>query len=138
MEPREVVGAEMALPPGAMLLAAEVFDAAHMQSCGFLTRTVADGDTANAAGAMAQRIAALAPQAARLNKQTLRAFSVQYGPQTQVDCAQVAINTIANAESPVDCAAAQSPLPADPYAYADSAEHREGIAAFLEKRTPRF
>jgi hypothetical protein len=26
----------------------------------------------------------------------------------------------------------------DPYAYADSAEHREGIAAFLAKRTPVF
>jgi hypothetical protein len=27
---------------------------------------------------------------------------------------------------------------ADPYAYADSAEHREGIAAFLDKRQPQF
>ena len=26
----------------------------------------------------------------------------------------------------------------DPYAYADSAEHREGIAAFLAKRPPVF
>ncbi|HQQ70245.1 MAG TPA: enoyl-CoA hydratase/isomerase family protein, partial [Alicycliphilus sp.] len=27
---------------------------------------------------------------------------------------------------------------ADPYAYADSTEHREGIAAFLQKRSPAF
>ena len=26
----------------------------------------------------------------------------------------------------------------DPYAYADSAEHREGITAFLPKRPPCF
>ena len=27
---------------------------------------------------------------------------------------------------------------ADAYSYADSHEHREGVAAFLEKRKPRF
>lgn len=113
----------------AMLLAAEVFDASHMQSCGFLTRIVADGAVAGTVLAMAQRIAALAPQAARLNKQTLRAICMQNSALAQLECAQVAINTIANMVSP---------LPSDPYAYADSAEHREGITAFLEKRTPRF
>jgi enoyl-CoA hydratase len=38
--------------------------------------------------------------------------------------------------------AADAPPPADllerAYDYATSAEHREGISAFLEKRTPRF
>ena len=122
----------------AMLLAAEVFDATHMQSCGFLTRIVADGDTPDAAWAMAQRIAALAPLAARLNKQTLRGFFMPNSAIDTVECAQAAINTIANVVSPADSAATVSQALSDPYAYADSAEHREGITAFLEKRTPRF
>ncbi len=128
----------------AMLLAAEVFDAHHMQGCGFLTRTVADGQTAHAALAMAQRVASLAPQAARLNKQTLRAIFMPNSALGAVDCAQAAINTIANAELPEQLAPPTPPVPnaaqapGDPYAYAASAEHREGIAAFLEKRTPRF
>ncbi len=29
-------------------------------------------------------------------------------------------------------------VPADAYAYADTAEHREGVTAFMEKRQPRF
>ena len=116
----------------AMLLAAEVFDATHMQRCGFLTRTLADGETADAAWAMAQRMAALAPQAARLNKQTLRAISTPNRAFTPAECAQEAIKTIAN---PVPSVALDE---ADPYAYADSAEHREGITAFLEKRPPCF
>ena len=33
---------------------------------------------------------------------------------------------------------AAAPLVASAYDYADSAEHREGIAAFLDKRTPGF
>lgn len=116
----------------AMLLAAEVFDAAHMQSCGFLIRTLADGQTADAAWAMAQRIAALAPQAARLNKQTLRALAVPNSAFAPAEHAQTAINNIANTVQPAALRGG------DPYAYADSAEHREGIAAFLEKRSPRF
>ena len=33
---------------------------------------------------------------------------------------------------------AQAPVLQQPYAYADSAEHREGIAAFSGKRPPVF
>lgn len=110
----------------AMLLAAEVFDAPALQSCGFLTQVLADAQSADQALATAQRIAALAPQAARLNKQTFRALN---RPQTTVSSAQTAIETIAKV---VPSAMA------DPYAYADSAEHREGIAAFLDKRKPQF
>lgn len=114
----------------AMLLAAEVFDAAHMQGCGFLTRTLADGEAAQAALAMAERMVALAPQAARLNKQTLRQISALKVAPPHAERAQATTKNIASGpflESP-----------ADPYAYADSAEHREGIHAFLDKRTPRF
>lgn len=114
----------------AMLLAAEVFDANHMQTCGFLTRTLASEELGGQALAMAQRIAALAPQAARLNKQTLRAFYASNQALAPVGFAQAATESIANS-SPTP------PVP-DPYAYADSAEHQEGIAAFLDKRQPRF
>lgn len=104
----------------AMLLAAEVFDAAHMQAQGFLTRTLAATELDAQVQAIARRVAALAPQAARMNKQILR--SNQAGAPTEH--AQEATKNIA----PTLAA----------YAYADSAEHREGIAAFLEKRTPNF
>ena len=86
----------------AMLLAAEVFDAAHMHNCGFLTYCL-PGETWQAdCEAIVKRVIQLGPQSARLNKQTLRS------------------------------------LPFSPYSYANSAEHREGIDAFLQKRNPLF
>lgn len=87
----------------AMLLAAEVFDAPHMLAQGFLTRVVPSAELASTGATWSQRIAALAPGAARMNKQTLA-----------------------------------GQVPPNPYAYADSPEHREGIRAFLEKRSPQF
>lgn len=93
----------------AMLLAAEIFDAAEMLRCGFLTRVLPAGTLAAHVDQLAERVQGLAPQAARLNKQALRALS-----------------------------SSGLPDPADPYAYANSDEHREGISAFLEKRKPRF
>lgn len=133
MAPREaalVARAVGASTARAMLLAAEVFDAAHLQTCGFLTRTVTGALAAQACADTAQRIATLAPQAARLNKQTLRAISDQNADVALVDVGLCAIKI----EATVDTLAAAS----DPYAYADSAEHHEGIAAFLDKRPPRF
>ena len=67
------------------------------------------------------RISALAPQAARVNKQTFRTLNRPAAPAEQ---AQEAPESIAS----------QS----DAYAYADSPEHREGIDAFLNKRKPEF
>ena len=95
-----------------MLLEAATFTAADMQARGFLSRVVAGSAEEARAEALASacRIAALAPGAARLNKQTLRA-----------------LKSVSPAENAPD-----------PYAYADSAEHREGITAFLEKRPPAF
>ncbi len=58
----------------AMLLAAEVFPASHMAAQGFLTRVLPDSELVEASQRMALRVAGLAPQAARLNKQTLRAL----------------------------------------------------------------
>ena len=58
----------------AMLLAAEVFPASHMAAQGFLTRVLPQDELEPACLALARRMATLAPQAARLNKQTLRAL----------------------------------------------------------------
>lgn len=87
----------------AMLLAAQTFDATHMYSQGFLTQVETAERLQVAGRELMERVATLAPLAARMNKQTLRGTG-------QVN----------------------------PFAFANSAEHREGIAAFLEKRKPAF
>ena len=102
-----------------MLLEAAVLDAPTLLLRGFLNGVLTDADVAGEALARARRIAALAPQAARLNKQTFRALN-QLNPS--VDGSSDAMESVVNSA----------------YAYADSAEHREGIAAFLGKRKPVF
>ena len=92
-----------------MLLEAAVFDATEMKARGFLNTVLPDGTLTTAVLARAQRICALSPQAARLNKQALRATQ---GTTT--------------------------PTGDSAYRYADSPEHREGIAAFLAKRPAAF
>lgn len=69
-----VSGAVGEMTARGMLLAAEVFSASHMAAQGFLTHTFKLVDLEHACLTLAQRIAGLAPQAARLNKQTLRAL----------------------------------------------------------------
>lgn len=123
MAPREAQLVAGAVGEGVarqMLLAAATFSAAQMQDCGFLSQVTAPDALAGEAGQSAQRIAALAPQAARLNKRTLRAL--------KSGLSQVG-------QSP---SAIESEVTDDPYAYADGTEHREGIMAFLAKRAPRF
>ena len=125
MAPREagLVAREVGLVTARrMLLEAAVFSAADMKAVGFLSQVLADEQLAAEAQATARRIAALAPQAARLNKQTLRTLNSHIDP---VEYAQTAIKSIA-------CVSGGC------YAYADSTEHREGIEAFLEKRQPAF
>jgi enoyl-CoA hydratase/carnithine racemase len=125
MAPREaqlVAAAVGEVTARQMLLEAATFTAPEMLARGFLSRVVPDELAAIEALGSAQRIAALAPQAARLNKQTFRALKT---PPSLTGQALAAIENIVNG-------------PADPYAYASSAEHREGITAFLEKRTPQF
>lgn len=104
-----------------MLLEAAVLDAAEMKLRGFLNRVVPDAELGAEAQARAARIAALAPQAARLNKRTLRQVLEQNQCPAPIHAQDDAIKNVA-----------------DPYAYAAGAEHREGIAAFLEKRPPAF
>jgi enoyl-CoA hydratase len=95
-----------------LLLEARVIDAAEAHHRGLVTRVVADDAVAAEALATAGRMARLSPQALRLNKRALRQFARAQGSSRDER---------------------------DPhYAYAPSAEHREGLAAFNEKRPARF
>jgi enoyl-CoA hydratase/carnithine racemase len=94
-----------------LLLEARLLGADEALARGLVNRVV-DGDKlADETQASAERIAALSPQAHRLNKRTLRQLA-EGGPNAEQRHAH--------------------------FSYADSAEHREGLAAFVEKRAPRF
>lgn len=95
-----------------LLIEACVLDAPEAFARGLVTRVVADADVAAQARVAAERIAELSPQALRLNKRALRQFTH--------------VVRSSHAER------------APHYAYAASDEHREGLAAFNEKRKPRF
>lgn len=114
MAPREaeLVSRELGLATARqMLLEAAVLDAPTLLARGFVQTVLHDADVPAEARQRALRIARLAPQAARLNKQALRALAIGQGAEALLSTA---------------------------YGYADSAEHREGIAAFLAKRPPNF
>lgn len=95
-----------------MLIEARVLGAESAWAHGVVTRVVADERVAAEARETAERIARLSPQALRLNKRVLRGFA-----------------------TPALSGAAER---APHYSYADSAEHREGLAAFQQKRPPQF
>ena len=119
MAPKEaalVLNAVGELTAREMLLEAAVFDSAVMQACGFLNRVVDDADVPQTAMQSVQRILALAPQAARLNKRTFRELNTTL---VGINIAGYAMEKIA-------------------YDYADNAEHREGISAFIAKRRPQW
>jgi len=97
-----------------MLLAAGVHGAQRLYDAGFLLQVLPDEAVHDAVTHHARRIAALAPQAARINKRTFSALL-----------------------APGGASAVEALLPGA-YAYADSPEHREGIEAFIAKRTPAF
>lgn len=96
-----------------LLLEARVIGADEALRRGLLNRVVEDERVADEVQATAERMAALSPQALRLNKRALREFAGGGPPST-----------------------AEQRRPH--YAYADSAEHREGLAAFNERRPARF
>ena len=94
-----------------LLIEARLLGADEALARGLVSRVVDDGAVAAEALAACERIAALSPQAQRLNKRTLRQLAAG-GPS-----------------------AAQRH---EHFGYADSPEHREGLAAFVQKRPARF
>jgi enoyl-CoA hydratase/carnithine racemase len=95
-----------------LLIEARVLDAHEALARGLVTRVVTDAQVPAHAQDSAERIARLSPQALRLNKRALREFAL-----------------------PGLSSAAQR---AAHYAYAPTAEHREGLRAFNDKRSPSF
>jgi enoyl-CoA hydratase/carnithine racemase len=116
MAPREaqiVMNAAGELTAREMLLEAAVLGAAEMKLRGFLNRVVPDAQVRDSAMQSATRIAEFAPEAARMNKKTLR--KIRAFP-----------------------AGAATKMMATAYNYAVDPEHIEGITAFIEKRKPVF
>lgn len=93
-----------------MLLGAAVLDATEMRRRGFLNQVLPSAELLPEVEKRLANMATLAPQAARMNKQTFRMLAES----------AATLNT------------------ADSYRYANSSEHREGIEAFLAKRPPNF
>ena len=124
MAPREaalVVRVVGELTAREMLLGAAVLDAAEMKQRGFLNRVCAPAALAGAVQDLSERIGGLAPAAARQNKQFFRS---NYSP-AQALFASHATDLVVDSS-------------AHAYRYADSAEHREGVMAFIDKRAPVF
>ena len=94
-----------------MLLEARLFDAERACQLGLVHEVVADGDVAPHVLARAEAIAKLSAPAARINKRSLR---------------QLAHGGASPAQRH------------EHFGYADSTDHREGIAAFIAKRPPDF
>lgn len=94
-----------------MLLEAAVFDAETMCQQGFLNAVLPDTAVASEVTRRAAGVSKLGPQATRMNKQALKVL-MNHGLTER--------------------------LLRDAYGFADTPEHREGIAAFIEKRSPVF
>lgn len=96
----------------AILLEGRVFGAEEARELGLLTRIVPDDQVAAAARRSAERIAAGAPLAARINKRLSRRLAA--GGALTEDEYQ------------------------DYFSYADSRDHKEGVRAFLAGQDPTF
>jgi enoyl-CoA hydratase/carnithine racemase len=94
-----------------MLLEARLFDAPRALQLGLVHAVVADDEVAVQTLRRARAAAALSPQAARINKRTLRQLAAG-GPTPEQRRAH--------------------------FDYAASTEHREGVMAFIEKRSAQF
>jgi enoyl-CoA hydratase/carnithine racemase len=97
-----------------LVLTGEIIDADAALGCGLVNRVVDDGALLSEAGALAARLAAKAPQALGLAKRVIQS------------CVSADLHTARTLES-----FGQSIL-------IKTADHREGVRAFREKRRPRF
>ena len=98
----------------AVILAADRISAAEAREWGLVEKVVADGSALTEAMAFAERIAAMPPVSVAMTKAT--------------------INRIAGALDEL-----ATHMDTDQFALASlSEDHREGVAAFLERRAPRF
>ena len=106
---------ELAGPATALeiLLEGRILTAAEAYAKGLVTRVVADENVIDEAYATAARIAAGAPLVARAHKRLVRRLAADPGPLSEAELC-------------------------DNFAYLDSADYREGLAAFLAKRKPQF
>ncbi|MBF0391974.1 MAG: enoyl-CoA hydratase/isomerase family protein [Alphaproteobacteria bacterium] len=112
MAPPEIAGIQRLVGPARMaeiLLEARVFDAAEALSIGLLHRVVADDQLEDEVGATLKRITANAPLVNRWHKAFVRAAA----EGASVDAGEA-------------------------YRFLSTADYREGIAAFKEKRKPAF
>ena len=103
-----------------VLLEAAVFEAPALYASGFLSALLPVNSDSEVERRVA-RLCALAPQAARLNKQTFRTLNRLNPDDPGLTASELIASMLAQA-----------------YTYANSHEHREGIDAFLNKRTPAF
>ena len=97
-----------------MALTGDMLNAAEALACGLVSRVVPDAELLAAARALAARIAANPPHAVRMTKRLL------------MEGRHVRMDTL------LEMAAAMQAL-----GHA-TADHREAVAAFLEKRAPKF
>jgi enoyl-CoA hydratase/carnithine racemase len=97
-----------------LALTGDMIDAAQALSIGLISRVVPDADLLTEARALAERIAANPPHAVRMTKRLLLE-----GRHTRLDTL-------------LEMAAAMQSL------MHATADHREAVNAFLEKRPPRF
>lgn len=96
-----------------LLLEGRLLGADEAYSKGMLTRVVDDDALLEEARRCVDRISAGAPLAARINKETVRRLSPEPAPLTEAERREC-------------------------FAYWNSADHVEGVAAFLAGRTPVF
>lgn len=96
-----------------ILLEGRIFGAAEAYDKGLVTRVVPDGAVAEEAYAAGRRIAAGAPLVARWHKRLVRRLAFDPRPLSAEEAREN-------------------------YAYLDTDDYREGMAAFRERRTPRF